>query len=76
VGRHRRGGREVLVFAVLVADVTGVVLGALLPPVVSRSVRIDWSAVATYSAAAVAVIGMITLPAVRQATRPTALRSE
>jgi hypothetical protein len=69
-----------MLFAVLVADLTGLVLGLLLPRVVAETpVLIDWAGVVSYSAAAVAVVGVVTaltLPAVRQATRPTSLRSE
>ena len=69
-----------MLFAVLVADLTGLVLGLLLPRVVANTpVLIAWVGVASYSAAAVAVVGVVTaltLPAVRQATRPTSLRSE
>jgi hypothetical protein len=65
--------------AVLVADVTGVVLAGLVLPVVGAEALVDWRSVGVYSAAAVAVVGVVTLltlPAVRQATRPTALRAE
>jgi hypothetical protein len=65
--------------AVLVADVTGVALADLVLPAVGVDAMVDWRGVGIYSTAAVAVVGVVTaltLPAVRQATRPTALRSE
>jgi hypothetical protein len=68
-----------MLFAVLVADLTGVVLGVLVPPVVDARSLIDWTGIAAFSAVAVAVVtavSALTLPSVRQATRPTSLRSE
>jgi hypothetical protein len=65
--------------AVAIADLTGVVLAGLVLPVVGVDAVVDWRGVAVYSAAAVLAVGLVTLltlPAVRQATRPTALRSE
>jgi FtsX-like permease family len=68
-----------VLLGVLVADVTGIVLGTLVAWAVDVPPAIDWAGVAAFSAAAlgiVAVVTGLTLPAVRQATRPTALRSE
>lgn len=65
--------------ALLLADVVGVALGALLLPLAESGVRVDWPAVATLTAAAlgtVALTTLLTLPAVRAATHPGGLRTE
>ena len=68
-----------LVLAVGVADVLGVVLGALVLRLVAVPVEVDVASVVTYSGVAVlaaAAATALTLPAVVRATRPTGLRAE
>jgi hypothetical protein len=68
-----------LVLAVIVADATGLALGALLLRVAHQPSRLDWTDLGVLTGltvAAVAVATALTLPAVRRATRPTMLRAE
>ena len=68
-----------LLLAVVVADVTGVVLATLLLPAVGEHVAIDWSSVTVFTGAGVlaaAAATALTLPSVRWATRPAGLRAE
>jgi len=68
-----------LVLAVVVADVLGCVLGALILRLVGEPVVVDGAGVATYSGVAVLAAGLatvLTLPAVTRATRPAGLRAE
>jgi hypothetical protein len=68
-----------LVIAALVADATGLVLGALLLRIAGEHAGADWTDTAVLTAVAVAVVAAataLTLPAVRRATRPQMLRSE
>lgn len=68
-----------LVLAVVVADATGLALGALLLRIAHQPSRLDWTDLAVLTGltlAAVAVATALTLPAVRRATRPAMLRAE
>jgi hypothetical protein len=68
-----------LVIAALVADATGLVLGAFLLRIAGEHSGADWTDTAILTAVAVAVVAAataLTLPAVRRATRPQMLRSE
>jgi hypothetical protein len=68
-----------VLLAVLLADIVGVVMGALLQPLAGESADIAWSSIGLLSALTVVVVAAVTaltLPAVRKATRPTMLRSE
>jgi hypothetical protein len=68
-----------VLLAVLLADVVGVVMGALLEPIAGETAHIAWSSIGLLSALTVLVVAAVTaltLPAVRKATRPTTLRAE
>jgi hypothetical protein len=65
--------------AVLVAVGTGVGLSALVIRLTGSSLHVDWLTIGVFTAAALVLVFLVTalsLPALRSATRQTALRME
>ncbi|MFD6292052.1 FtsX-like permease family protein [Streptomyces sp. NPDC060205] len=68
-----------MALGLILAVGTGITLGAVLLRMVERSVRIDWTAVATLSGAGAAVVlavTVVTLPLLWRLMRPDGLRAE
>jgi hypothetical protein len=68
-----------VVLAVLVAVGTGIGLAALVIRMTSMSLRMDWSTIGIFAGAALVLVFLVTaltLPALRNAMRLSALRTE
>ena len=68
-----------LALAVVIADITGLVLGAFLLKVAHQPARLDLTDLGVLTGLAILAVAaatLLTLPAVRRATRPTMLRAE
>lgn len=68
-----------LAFGVVVADGIGVLLAVLLLRLINEPIGVDWAGLGWLTGAAVVAVAVATalsLPAIRQATRPTMLRAE